>query len=176
MFFVEALSGLRAGSTALLGDSLDMLGDALAYGSSIYVLGKGPELKAKSAVLKGALMLLLAIGILIRAVYHYFVPEVPDTGLMAGIGILALSANLVCLFLLTQHRDDDINMRSVWICSRNDIIANVSVLIATGLVFFYASAFPDLVVGAGLAILISKSAIGVLREASAELSKAVPGA
>lgn len=169
MFFVEAAAGIVSGSTALLGDSLDMLGDAIAYGSSLFVLRAGSRSKARSASLKGGLMLALGAAILARAIYRFLNPELPEAEIMTGFGLVALVANGFCLFLLSRHRDDDINMKSVWICSRNDIAANISVLIAAGLVSVFKSATPDLVVGIGLSVLFIKSAISVLRDSAAEL-------
>ena len=170
MFFVEIIAGLKANSTALLGDSLDMLGDAVAYGSSLFVIRGSAGGKAKSAALKGCLMLVLGAAIFGRAIYQFGNPNLPGTGVMTMIGILALCTNGLCLFLLSSHRDDDINMKSVWVCSRNDIIANVSVLIAAALVVGLRSPLPDLFVGIALSILFMKSAFGVLREARDQLA------
>jgi cation diffusion facilitator family transporter len=172
MFFVEAIAGIKAESTALLGDSLDMLGDAIAYGSSLFVLRAGSSSKAKSASLKGALMLILGVTILGRAIHHFQTPGLPEADIMTAIGLIALAANGLCLFLLSRHREDDLNMKSVWICSRNDIVANISVLAAAGLVWQLQSAIPDLVVGVALSVLFTRSAISVLKEASAELRSA----
>lgn len=166
MFFVEAAAGIRAESTALLGDSLDMLGDAIAYGSTLFVLRATSHAKAKSAMLKGALMLILGVAILGRALYNFQNPGLPQAGIMTGIGLLALAANGLCLFLLRRHRADDLNMKSVWLCSRNDIIANISVILAAGMVAVLQSAIPDLVVGVALSALFIKSAISVLKAAS----------
>lgn len=172
MFFVEAVSGIKAGSTALLGDSLDMFGDSVAYGSSLYVLRGGAAGKAKAARLKGGIMLATGAIILGRAIYHSFQPGLPEADVMSWIGLVALAANSFCLFLLWRHRDDDVNMKSVWICSRNDIVANVSVLAAAALVWGLQSKIPDVVVGVGLSVLFVKSALSVLKEASVELKAA----
>ncbi|MFW7378646.1 MAG: cation transporter [Oligoflexus sp.] len=174
MFFVELTAGFISESTALLGDSLDMLGDSLAYGSSLFVLGSGLNSKAKSAYFKGILMLIIGCAILGRAIYHSIFPEIPSHEIMTGIGLLALIANLACLAILTKHRSDDINMKSVWICSRNDIIANVSVISAAGLVFLLGSPIPDLIVGFGLAFLFLRSAFAVIAEARSQIRSFSP--
>ncbi len=170
MFFVEIISGILARSTALSADSLDMLGDATVYAFSIYAIHKGELWKLRAARLKGYLMTLFGLGVLAEAVRKALAGTVPNSETMGIIGVLALAANLVCLALLFRHKADDINMRSTWICSRNDIIANVSVLIATGLVALTGSGLPDLVVGSCIALMFLSSAVGVLRDARASLA------
>ena len=172
MFGVELLAGIRANSLALTGDSLDMLGDAIVYGSSLYVINRGIKAQAKSALLKGGIMFLSAVVVLARAIHQAFLNTAPEIRIMSAIGVLALAANLICLFLLTSHRKDNINMSSVWLCSRNDIIANTSVLIAAGLVAVTRSPIPDLAVGILLTLIFSKSAGKVLTQAWAELQRA----
>lgn len=169
MFVIEILASLHADSLALMGDSLDMLGDSLAYGASLYVVNMGAAAKARSAILKGWIILLTAIFIVGASVYRSIYREVPLFEVMSIVGLLALIANLVCLMLLTRFKNADINMQSVWLCSRNDIIANVSVLAAAGLVFYTQSPWPDLVVGISLAILFTKSAIHIFSESRNEL-------
>lgn len=169
MFFVELASGWIAHSLALMGDSLDMLGDAIAYGSSLYVINKGNRAKAFSASLKGSIMLVSGLAVLMQAVLKLNKPISPDVSLMSGITLLALLANTACLVLLTRHRSDDINMSSVWICSRNDLIANTSMLAAAGMVALTHSHWPDFVVGLGITALFIKSGYGVLKSARQEL-------
>jgi cation diffusion facilitator family transporter len=166
MFVTEFAVGIIADSTALLGDSLDMLGDSLAYGSSIYVVRKGIKEKRLASKFKAWLMILIGLSILGRAIYRVIYPNIPEFDLMSIMGVIALLANLICLFLLTKHKDDDINFKSVWICSRNDIVANSSVLIAAALIYLYKVQWPDLVVGLGITFLFLKSAIGILKEAN----------
>lgn len=165
MFFAEMFYGIISESTALIGDSLDMLGDALAYGSSIYVVNLGLSSKIKASRFKAYLMIVLGIIVSIRAIYRVAYQVIPETEVMTIVGSIALVANLLCLFLLTKHKDDDINFSSVWVCSRNDIIANTSVLAAAGLVFYFNSSWPDLIVGFGITYLFLRSALGILEEA-----------
>lgn len=172
MFVVELLSGIRSYSLALTGDSLDMLGDAIAYGSSLYVIHKGRKAQAKSALLKGCIMFASAIAVFSRATYQVFFNRTPELEVMSAIGVIALAANLFCLFLLTRHRNDNINMSSVWLCSRNDIIANTSVLLAAGLVFLTKSPLPDIAVGLLLTFIFAQSAGKVLRQSLTELKQA----
>jgi Co/Zn/Cd efflux system component len=169
MFLVELTAGLMSGSLSLLADSLDMLGDALVYGFSLYVVARGPRMKAKAALLKGGIMAAFALFVLGQAVYKILFPHVPVFEAIGAIGALALAANSLCLFLLWSHRADDINMRSVWLCSRNDIIANVSVLFAALGVWLSDSSWPDIIVGVALAALFAQSSLSVLRNAMAEL-------
>lgn len=164
MFVVEIGSGLYASSVALLGDSLDMLGDALAYGVSLYVVHKGLHAKAKAAAFKGWVVLTSSITVLASAAYRTFVQDLPVAEVMGTVGLLALAANATCLLLLTRHRTADVNMQSVWICSRNDIIANVSVMGAAGAVYLVGHPWPDLVVGITLALLFTKSALNIFAE------------
>lgn len=172
MFMVELLSGLRSYSLSLTGDSLDMLGDATAYASSLYVIHKGRKAQAGSAMLKGAIMFLSAIVVFARAIYQAFLNATPDLQIMSLIGFMALIANLFCLFLLARHRNDNINMSSVWLCSRNDIIANTSVLIAAIFVHLTRTSIPDLVIGFLLTLIFAKSAGQVLTQSWSELRSA----
>ncbi len=169
MFVVEFSGGIKAASLSLTGDSLDMLGDALVYGCSLYVIQKGKKAQARSAILKGGIMFLTAIAVFARATYQLFAQTVPTVSLMSEIGILALIANLICFLLLIRHRNDNINMSSVWLCSRNDIIANTSVLLTAGLVFLTGSFVPDFILGLLLTVVFAQSAGKVLTQARAEL-------
>lgn len=172
MFIVEFSAGFMSGSTSLLADSLDMLGDALVYGFSLYAVAQSQKSKAIAALLKGIIMAtfgLLAAG---QVIYRLVVPHVPSYEVIGVIGLLALTANGICFALLWQHRANDINMRSVWLCSRNDIIANVAVLAAAGGVWVTGRNWPDLVIGAAIAALFLKSATTILAESSRELRHA----
>lgn len=169
MFFVELTAGLLAGSVSLIADSLDMLGDALVYGFSIYVVARGARMKAKAALLKGGIMAAFGLFVFGQAMYKMIFPHVPVFETIGLIGLLALAANSICLVLLWRHRADDINMSSVWLCSRNDIIANVSVLCAAVGVWLTSSGWPDILVGLALSALFLRSALFVLRGARKEL-------
>lgn len=169
MFVVELTVGLLASSVSLVADSLDMLGDALVYGFSLHVVARGARMKAISALFKGSIMAAFGLFVLGQAIYKIIVPQVPAFEAIGAIGSLALIANSLCLVLLWRHRADDINMNSVWLCSRNDIIANVSVLFAGFGVWFTGSGWPDVLVGLALAVLFLRSALFVLRGATTEL-------
>lgn len=172
MFGVEFGAGLAAGSAALMADSLDMLGDALVYGVSLYAVARGPRWKAGAALVKGLVMAAFGLFVLGQIGYRMLTGIPPEAGTMGAIGALALAANLVCLRLLTRHRDEDINMQSVWLCSRNDIVANVAVLAAAGLVAVVHHPWPDWMVGLGIAALFLHSAWRVLGQASREIRQA----
>jgi len=164
MFVVEFGAGLRADSLSLTGDSLDMLGDALVYGTSLYVIHRSTKAQAGATLLKGLMMFGFAIAVFARASYQFLNGASPEASMMGVIGAVALLANLLCLLLLTRHRNDNLNMSSVWLCSRNDIIANISVLVAAALVFFTHSILPDLAVGLLLTFVFAKSAGKVLSQ------------
>lgn len=164
MFLIEAVYGVLAQSTALLADSLDMLGDALVYAFSLYVIGKSVKWNALVSFMKGIMMTAFAFGVIGQAVYRFIVPTFPTAETMGWVGSLALISNIICAILLLQHRNDDINMRSTWLCSRNDVVANLGVLIAAGAVAMTNSKYPDLLVGMAIAALVLKSAYCVLRD------------
>lgn len=167
MFLVEITAGLLSGSVSLVADSLDMLGDALVYGFSLYVVARGERSKAIAALFKGGIMAMLGLFVLGQAIYKVIFPYVPAFEAIGAIGLLALAANTLCFFLLWRHRSDDINMSSVWLCTRNDVIANISVLFAAAGVWYTDSGWPDILVGLALAVLFLRSAIFVLRGAVA---------
>jgi cation diffusion facilitator family transporter len=169
MFVAEAFCGLLAGSAALLADSLDMLGDALVYGVSLAVIGRSRQARAAAATLKGAAMLLFGVGVLAEVAHKLYTQHVPDASIMSATAAVALVANSICLVLLTRHRADDINMRSSWICSRNDLAANVGVILAAAGVFFTNTVWPDVVVGLLITGLFLRSSVHVLRQAASEL-------
>jgi Co/Zn/Cd efflux system component len=139
MFATEFSAGLVAGSTALLADSLDMLADAIIYAIGLFALGRAAHWRARAALTSGMFQLALGAGIAIEAIVKIFAHGLPDVATMGLFGVLALVANTICFVLLTRFRDGDINLRATWICSRNDMIGNVGVLIAAGLVLWLES-------------------------------------
>ena len=171
MFVVEGWAGLLAHSTSLLADALDMLGDALVYGFSLFVLARSLRWQAGAALAKGGFMLAFGVGVLGEAIFKVFHPVMPVVETMAVIGAIALAANLACFLLLYRHRGDNLNMSSTWICSRNDLLANVGVLLAAAAGYAASSRWPDIVVGCLIAGLFLNSSIGVLRAAIRDFRK-----
>ena len=169
MFVIELTAGLLGNSISLVADSLDMLGDALVYGFSLYVVALGAAMKARAALLKGVIMACFGLFVLGQAIYRIVYPQHPVFETIGIVGLMALIANGICFYLLWRHRADDINMSSVWLCSRNDIIANISVLFAAAGVWLTHSGWPDIVIGLALAVLFLRSSMHVLSESIKEL-------
>jgi cation diffusion facilitator family transporter len=167
MFGLEFGAGLAAHSTALLSDSVDMLGDAVVYGFSLWVIGRGARWQARGALLKGGIMGAFAIGIALEVVLKLVHGVTPDGALMSGAAVVALAANGSALAFLWRHRADDINMRSAWTCSRNDVVSNAGVVVAAALVWMSDSVWPDVVAGVAIAALFAASAAGIIRQALA---------
>ena len=165
MFAVELVAAVVAHSTALLADSVDMLGDAFVYGVSLYVIGRAPVWQARAALLKGVIMAGFAGGVLVEAATKLVRGLTPDADVMWTVAGLALLANGAVLGLLWRHRADDLNLRSAWLCSRNDVLANGAVLLAALGVRLTGSAWPDVLVGLAIAALFGSSAAGVIRQA-----------
>lgn len=172
MFLVVAGAALFANSSALLADSLDNLGDALTYGLSFLAVSSTAAVKARVALFKGCLILAAAIFVGLSVVYRLFEPGVPVFEVMGVFSLLGLAANSLCLFLLWRHRHEDVNMSSVWECSRNDIASNLAVLVAAGAVWLTGAAWPDLVVALALLLLLVRSALRVIMAARLELVNA----
>jgi Co/Zn/Cd efflux system component len=171
MFIVIVAAAYYAGSTALLSDSLDNLGDALTYALSLYAVALGAHTKARVALLKGFLILLVALVVVGQIAYKLVHPSVPIFEAMGAFSLLGLVANGTCLFLLWRHSKEDINMSSVWECSRNDIASNMAVFVAAGGVWVTGSGWPDILVASCLVIYILRSAFRVISSARSELHK-----
>lgn len=167
MFVVIVGAGLYASSSALLTDSLDNLGDVFTYALSLWAVHLSARAKAQVAFFKGGLILLAALAVLAQIGYKLLHPQVPLFEIMGLFSLLALVANSTCLALLWRHRGDDVNMRSVWECSRNDVAANLAVFLAAAGVWLTDSAWPDLLVAFLLALLFLRSAVRVLSSARA---------
>lgn len=170
MFVAILAAGLLAQSTAVLSDSLDNLGDALTYSLTLYAVSRSGHTKARVALFKGVLILAAALFVLSQLAYKLLYPVMPVYETMSLASIAGLIANGICLALLWKHRSDDVNMTSVWECSRNDIASNLSVLAAAGGVWVTGAAWPDLAVGGLLALLFLRSALRVLRSAWSALA------
>jgi Co/Zn/Cd efflux system component len=168
MFLVIVTAALYGKSTALLADSLDNLGDALTYGLSLYAVSRSTAVKAKVALFKGWLIFLAALAVAAQIAYKFYYPSLPHFEVMGAFSLLGLCANSLCLFLLWRHRNEDINMSSVWECSRNDIVSNLSVFGAAGAVWFTGSSWPDIVVALGLVCFLMRSALRIMYSARAE--------
>jgi Co/Zn/Cd efflux system component len=176
MFGLAFGAGLVAHSTALLADSVDMLGDAVVYGFSLHVIGRGARWQARGALLKGGLMAAFAAGIAGEIVLKLARGVTPDGEVMGAVAMVALIGNASVLVLLWRHRAADLNMRSAWLCSRNDVIADAGVLVAGGGVWLSGSAWPDVIVGATIAALFGASALAILRQATERLRpSSIPG-
>ena len=169
MFVVIVLAALYGNSAALLADSLDNLGDALTYGLSLYAVSRGAAAKAKVALFKGGLIFLAALAVAAQILYKLIVPGVPLFEVMGTFSLIGLAANSLCLFLLWRHRHEDVNMSSVWECSRNDIVSNLSVFVAAGAVWLTGSGWPDIAVATVLVLFLLRSAIRVIQSGLREL-------
>jgi len=170
MFVVIAGAAIYGGSTALLANSFDNFGDALTYALSLYAVSRGISTKAKVALFKGGLILLAALIVSGQIIYKIVVPGFPIFETMGVFGILSLIANSICLYLLWRHRNEDVNMSSVWECSRNDIASDLSVIVAAGGVWLLDSGWPDIIVALVLVVLLYRSAFRVISSAKEELS------
>ncbi|MGD2112391.1 MAG: cation diffusion facilitator family transporter [Gammaproteobacteria bacterium] len=169
MFMAEFSAGLVSGSTALLADSLDMLGDAFIYALGLFALGRARHWRARAALTSGIFQLLLGLGVAAEALRKTLAGGLPEVATMGLFGMLALLANTTCLLLLARFRSGDINLRATWICSRNDMIGNVGVLVAAGMVAWSGSPLPDILIGLLIAAIVIRSAWRVVVEARAEL-------
>ena len=171
LFVGEFGAGWWGDSSALQADSLDSLGDALVYAMSLWAVGRSLRQRSHVVLLKGGIQALFGIGVLLEVMRRAWLGAEPLAPIMAWAAGLALVGNLVCFRLLTRFRSDDMNMRSVWLCSRNDLINNSGVLVAAGLVALTGSRWPDLVVGAGVAVLFLWTARSVLQGGWKDLRK-----
>ncbi|MEM5498122.1 cation transporter [Paraglaciecola mesophila] len=169
MFFVEMTVGILADSTALIADSMDMLADAVVYGIGIYAVGKSILHKAKAAQISGYFQLLLGVMILIDITRRLFLGSEPISSLMIGMGFIALIANVACLMIIRNHKNDEVHMRASWIFSANDVIANMGVIIAGVLVVWLDSRVPDLVIGCIVSIVVLRGAWMILKDATQEV-------
>lgn len=165
MFVVEMSAGHLAGSQALQADALDFLGDTLTYGLSLAVIGRSTGTRSLAAVLKGVSLSVMGMWVLGSTAYSILVLGVPRAEVMGLVAFLALAANVASVLLLMRYKDGDANVRSVWLCSRNDAIGNVAVMGAAVAVWAASSAWPDLVVAAVMAGLFLWSSAHILRQA-----------
>lgn len=169
MFLIEIVSGVVAGSASLQADALDFLGDAANYGISLFVAGMALRCRAGAALAKGVTMALFGWWVLSTAFWHAAYGTVPEAATVGTVGIVALLANTVAFALLWAYRSGDSNMRSVWLCSRNDVIGNFAVLLAALGVFNSGKGWPDILVALVMACLALQGAWLVMRLAGAEL-------
>jgi cation diffusion facilitator family transporter len=174
MFVVEMTAGALAGSRALQADALDFLADTLTYGLSLMVIGAAARVRAGAALFKAASLALMGLGVFALTVHQAFQPGVPAAPVMGWVGLAALVANLASVLLLMRYRNGDANVRSVWLCSRNDAIGNVAVIVAAGGVWLTHSAWPDLVVAGLMAALFLRSSAQIVRQAVGEWRDAQP--
>jgi Co/Zn/Cd efflux system component len=167
MFVAEFGVGWWAQSTALIADAMDMLADAMVYGVGLYAVGKSLLVKVHAARLSGGLQIILGLLVLVDIVRRIIVGSEPVSALMMGMGAIALIANITCLFLIAKHRKGEVHMRASWIFSKNDVIANLGVILAGGLVAWSGSRLPDLVIGLLVAMIVIRGGFLILQDAKA---------
>lgn len=172
MFGVEMLAGALAGSKALQADALDFLGDTSTYAISLFVIGMSLRVRAAAALVKGISLAVMGLGVLGLTTYQVLFLKLPQAEVMGAIGLMALIANLASVFILMRYKDGDANVRSVWLCSRNDAIGNVAVMLAAISVWFTETAWPDLLVAALMAGLFLYSSMQIVRQSVGELRHA----
>jgi Co/Zn/Cd efflux system component len=174
MFVVEIAAGHMAGSQALQADALDFLGDTLTYGLSLAVIGRSIRTRSQAALFKAVSLTVMGLWVFGSTLYHVLVLGVPRAEIMGVIGFLALAANVASVLLLLRYKDGDANVRSVWLCSRNDAIGNVAVMGAALAVWGTTSAWPDLLVAAIMAGLFLWSSTQILQQGWLEFRAGEP--
>jgi len=173
MFAIEVGASIRSGSTALLADSIDFASDAANYGMSLFVLNKALQTKAKASLIKGFSMAGFGIWVLVTSGHRFLAGTLPHAETMGIVGFVALLVNLLVAVLLYQYRRGDSNRTSAWLCTRNDAIGNIAVMLAAGGVYTTQSSLPDLAVAFVMGVLAFTSGISVIRHAQSELQQAV---
>lgn len=168
MFTIEMIAGQYAESQALQADALDFLGDTLTYGISLAVIGASVRIRTNAALAKGISLMLMGAWVFGSTMYRVFYTGVPEAGIMGVIGLMALMANLASVFILMAYKDGDSNIRSVWLCSRNDAIGNIAVMIAALGVWGTTTGWPDLIVASIMAGLFLSSSVQIIRQALEE--------
>ncbi|MFT5440098.1 MAG: Co/Zn/Cd efflux system component [Alphaproteobacteria bacterium] len=168
MFIVEITAGFTSRSQALQADALDFLGDSMTYALSLFVIARPPVWRTNAALFKGVSLAVLGLWVLASTVWRVFLDQVPEPLTMGIVGLLALAANLISVLLLLRFRDGDANVQSVWLCSRNDAIGNIAVVIAASGVFATRAAWPDLLVAAIMASLFLTSSVRIIRRSVGE--------
>ena len=176
MFIVEIVAGIVADSTALIADSLDMLADATVYAIGLYAVGRSLAAKAKAAHISGIFQVLLGLGVLFDIVRRFIVGSEPESLMMIAVGAVALIANTLCLRLIYKHRQGEVHMRASWIFSKNDVIANLGVIIGGVLVAWLASSWPDLIIGLIIAVIVTQGGVRIIKEANSESNSSDGGA
>ncbi len=171
MFLVEMAAGIGAHSQALQADALDFLGDTFTYAISLWVIGKSLTLRSNVALFKGYSLLVMAFWVFSSTLYRLFILDTPNAYVMGSIAIMAFTANIISVLLLMKYKDGDANVRSVWLCSRNDAIGNLVVLLAASGVWVTQSALPDLLVALVLASLFLSSSWQIIKQARLEKGK-----
>ena len=168
MFIAEIIAGIMGDATALIADSLDMLADASVYAIGLYAVGKSLKVKAGAAHLSGIFQVLLGLGVLLDIVRRSIFGSEPEAVFMLAVGMVALVANSICLALIHKHREGEIHMRASWIFSKNDVIANIGVIVSGLLVMYLDSRWPDLVIGLLITSIVIRGGLCIIKEANAE--------
>jgi len=168
MFVVEMVLGILSESTALIADSMDMLADATVYGIGLYAVGRAASVKIKAAHISGLFQIILGGAVAIDVLRRTLLGSEPESSLMIMVGIGALIANLICLKLISRHRDGEVHMRASWIFSKNDVIANLGIIVGGCLVYLFDSRYPDLVIGLAISVLVIRGGIHIVKDADHE--------
>jgi Co/Zn/Cd efflux system component len=175
MFVAEIVTGIIAESTGLVADSLDMLADATVYAIGIYAVGRAASVKINAASISGIFQIVLALGVAAEIARRLIWGSEPEPLFMIGISFVALIANVVCLALISKHRDGEVHMRASWIFSKNDVIANSGVILAGILVHVLDSRFPDLVIGTVIVLIVLRGGFTIISDARYEREKVTRG-
>lgn len=165
MFFIEFILGIFAESMGLISDSFDMLADASVYMISLYVVGKSVESKKKSASVNGYFQIILGVGVLVETLRRFIYGSDPEPSYMIAVSVVALAANIYCLYLLSAHKEGGAHMKASYICSSTDVMANAGVILAGVLVMVTRSGIPDLVIGMIVAVIVLRGANAILKVA-----------
>ncbi|MDQ6957804.1 MAG: cation transporter [Mariprofundaceae bacterium] len=168
MFVIGFTLGIIGQSTGLIADSMDMLADATVYAIAMYAVGRGLHAKIRAAHVSGVLQIVLAFGVMLDVIRRFVFGSAPESTLMIVMGLVAFAANVVCLILIAKHRKGEIHMRASWVFSKNDVIANIGVIVSGGLVAWLSSPLPDLIIGFAISIIVMKGGIFIFRDATAE--------
>ncbi len=168
MFVIEIVLGILSESTALIADSMDMLADAIVYGIGLYAVGRFAMVKIQAAHLSGIFQIILGSFVAMDVLRRTIMGSDPESSLMILVGIAALIANIICLQLISKHRDGEVHMRASWIFSKNDIIANLGIIVGGCLVYLFDSRYPDLIIGLAISVLVIRGGIHIIKDAAAE--------